>query len=201
MLDCGDTPMPSARGPVPPTRHARRSVRARLWQWYEDTYLLNVGLAAALFLLQTVHLYWMAAYVIAIRLFGASVIQLSPFWQTIVALVDYTEIPALLGVSLVYLHALRTRLTWKPLLLLILVNAQWLHLFWITDEFVFRFIRFNAWLAWAAILIDYLEAPVMLDMLSRFITELLRGRGVGSLRVLARRPVVAPTPIARLPRR
>lgn len=188
-----DTPL-SAR------RTARR-VAHRLWGWYERTYVLNVGLAATLFLFQVVHLYWMTAHVVAIRLFDASALPLSPFSQTLVALVDYTEIPALFGASLVYLHALRKGFAWKPLLLLILVNVQWLHLFWITDEFVFRFIRFNAGLAWVAILIDYLEVPVMLDMLSRFITELLRGRGVGSLRAFARRPVVEPELIDEPPRR
>lgn len=193
--------MSPVRDVAPSARRATRGLADRLWGWYENTYLLNVGLAAALFLLQVVHLYWMTAHVVAIRLFDASALPLSPFSQTIVALVDYTEIPALFGASLVYLHALRKSFAWKPLLLLILVNVQWLHLFWITDEFVFRFIRFNAGLAWVAILIDYLEAPVMLDMLSRFITELLRGRGVGSLRAFTRRPVVEPAPIDESPRR
>jgi hypothetical protein len=190
-----ETHMRSTRKVTPLARGTPRGVRAHLWQWYEDIYLLNVGLAAALFLLQVVHLYWMTAHVVAVRLFDVSALRLSPFSQTLVALVDYTEIPAILGVSLVYLHALRKGVTWKPLLLLTLVNVQWLHLFWITDEFFFQFIRFNAWLAWVAILIDYLEVPVMLDILSKFITELLRGRGVGSLRAFARRPAVEPEPV------
>lgn len=193
--------MASAKDSLRSAWRTRRRVRTHLWQWYENTYLVNLGVAAALFLLQVVHLFWISAHVIAIRLFGGSAFHLPPFWQAIIVLVDYAEIPAILGVSLVYLHALRKDITWKPLLLLTLVNVQWLHLFWITDEFIVGFIRLHAWLVWIAILIDFLEIPVMLDMLSRFVTELLRGRGIGSLRAFAKRPVIEPEFIETPPHR
>jgi len=96
----------------------------------------------------------------------------------LVILVDYTEIPALLSVSLVYINELRHGFSASNILYLILINVQWLHLFWITDEFVVT--AFNEggtvlpfWLAWVAIGIDYLEVPVMIDTTRRFIRNLL----------------------------
>jgi hypothetical protein len=46
-------------------------------------------------------------------------------------------------------------------------------MFWITDEFVVATLASSAplmpaWLAWIAILIDYLELPVMWDTVLRF---------------------------------
>ena len=42
------------------------------WAWYERHYRLNVTVAAVLFALQLVHLYWLAADVIALRLVDES---------------------------------------------------------------------------------------------------------------------------------
>ena len=84
------------------------------------------------------------------------------------ALVDYGEIPAILSVSLVYINELRTRFSFIGATYLLFLNSQWLHIFWITDEFVVT--AFNEagtvlplWLAWVGISIDYLEVPVMFD--------------------------------------
>ena len=61
----------------------------------------------------------------------------------------------------------------KPVLFLLFLNSQWLHIFWITDEFVVASNQnantgsLPAWLAYVAILIDYLELPVMYDTLKR----------------------------------
>ncbi|WP_196300572.1 hypothetical protein, partial [Streptococcus pneumoniae] len=71
--------------------------------------------------------------------------------------------------SVLYIYELQKRFSWKPVLFLIMLNSQWLHLFWITDEFVVNQFAGRAvtvlpvWLAWVAILIDYLEVPVMID--------------------------------------
>jgi signal transduction histidine kinase len=87
--------------------------------------------------------------------------------------VDYAEIPALLLISAIYLGDLRKEFQWKAIFYLFLLNSQWLHLFWITDEFVIeQFIGISAthlplWLAWVAILIDYLELPVIADTMRR----------------------------------
>jgi hypothetical protein len=151
----------------------RRTI-AEFWRWYDRTYALNVGASTALFVLQAVHLYWLTTHVVALRLFGTSFFHASPAWHILIALVDYTEIPVLFSTSFVYIHALRTRRTVRSILMLLLLNIQWIHLFWITDEFVLRTVALNAWLAWVAILIDYLEIPVMLDMLRKSIRAIRR---------------------------
>ena len=155
------------------------------WGWYERNYTLNISVALGLFLLQLVHLYWLSAEVVARRLTGTGYWELDGPLGFLILLVDYTEIPALLGTSLVYLNALRQGFRWQPLLLLLFLNSQWIHLFWITDEFVVdaftgsgSLIGLPGWLAWAAIGIDYLELPVIADMVRRFVGA-LRERRVG----------------------
>jgi hypothetical protein len=116
-------------------------------------------LSAALFLTQLIHLTWMSTYVVPIRLWGTSL------WSppsTPLALADYLELPAIVATSLLYI---RTR-NWK---MLVLVNLQLFHLFWITDEFVLERGSLNPLLAWVAITIDYLELPVIFDTLGRAI--------------------------------
>lgn len=156
----------------------------RFWQWYERYYTLNVSIAAGLFLLQLVHLYWLTTDVIFLRLMGESYFNPSPFWEYIIIIVDYAEIPAILSTSVVYINEIRTRtrtsnlayhIPWlRPVVFLLLINSQWLHLFWITDEFIVsRFVTHGlnsatttylpVWLAWIAIFIDYLELPVIFD--------------------------------------
>ena len=149
------------------------------WRWYERNYTLNVGLTAVLFLWQLFHLYWLGVDVIATRLTGMSYFPINNFWQTLLILVDYTEIPAIISTSLLYLFEIQKQFRWKILGLLILLNSQWLHLFWITDEFVVGVFReggatvLPAWLAWVAILIDYLEFPVIFDITRRFLKKIL----------------------------
>jgi hypothetical protein len=138
--------------------------------------------ATGLFLLQAVHLFWLTSDVVATRLVG------QPFWSLdgallgFVLIVDYTEIPALLGVSLIYLHELRRRFDRRNLLFLLFLNSQWLHIFWITDEFVVTAmtgevgIGLPGWLAWVAIAIDYLELPVMVDTVAKLLGRLRAGR-------------------------
>ena len=53
-----------------------------------------------------------------------------------ILIIDYTEVPALLSVSLIYINELRKGWSWKAFLFLLFLNSQWLHIFWITDEFV-----------------------------------------------------------------
>lgn len=151
------------------SRH-KRGILSGFWAWYERHYVFALTLTAGLFALQLVHLYWLTADVVASRLFGQSYFQLTPFWQSVIILVDYTEIPGLISTSVLYVYELRKRFSWKSVLFLIALNSQWLHLFWITDEFVVDQFSGNAsatvlpaWLAWIAILIDYLELPVIAD--------------------------------------
>jgi len=143
------------------------------WGWYERNYVLNVAMASALFLLQLAHLTWLGADPVATRLTGDSLFSLHGLLQYLIWFVDYSEIPALVAVSLVYVNELRRGFSWKALLFLLFLNSQWLHIFWITDEYVAEELgggstgSLPGWLAWVAILIDYLELPVIFDTLRR----------------------------------
>jgi hypothetical protein len=140
----------------------------RFWNWYERHYALNISIAAGLFALQLVHLVWLTAEPLWTKVFGEALVTIDKPWSWPLYLVDYTEIPALVSVSVVYLHELSRGFAWRPLLFLVFLNSQWLHLFWITDEFV---VESNgsqgtvlpSWLAYVAIGIDYLELPVIAD--------------------------------------
>ncbi len=153
------------------------------WSWYEKNYRLNITIAAGLFVLQLIHLYWLTVEVVLMRLIGP--LGLWPEWgwlELVITLVDYTEIPALLTTSLVYINEFRLKRHFKSILYLLMLNSQWLHLFWITDEFVVD--QFTGaetgtvlpfWLAWVAIGIDYLELPVILDLFRKLARDLKRG--------------------------
>jgi len=152
------------------------------WATYEKHYTFNVGLAAALFLLQIVHLYWLATDVIAVRLLGQSLFHPPHFWKTVIVIVDYTEIPALISTSLLYIYELRQGFAWGSLLSLLLINTQWLHLLWLTDDIVVQELLERGredflpiWLAWVAILLDYLEFPVMVSTVQRLLRALRDG--------------------------
>lgn len=149
---------------------------SRFWLWYEKYYTLNVGLAALLFVLQLIHLYWLTTAIVLPQLIGKSWFSPSPVLELLIVLVDYAEIPALLTVSAVYFNEIRKQFNWKSLLFLLFLNSQWLHLFWITDEFVIGRLADTAsratvlplWLAVLAIVIDYFELPVMYDTVKKF---------------------------------
>lgn len=148
---------------------------ANFWAWYEKHYAITIGFSTGLFLLQLVHLYWMTTHIIWIRLFGYAFFEPNRFWELVIIFVDYTEIPALIAASLIYINGLRKGFNWRDVLYLVLLNSQWLHLFWITDEVVLKqfsdttFATIPIWLAWIAILIDFLELPVMVDTIRKFL--------------------------------
>lgn len=142
------------------------------WDWYERTYVINITISLLLFLLQIFHLIWLFSEVIWDKFFGYSIFELTAFWKLIIILVDYTEIPALISVSFVYINELRKKINFKDLLYLSFLWIQLLHFFWITDEYVLETLKitperssvFTGLLAWIAILIDYLEVPVMVNV-------------------------------------
>jgi hypothetical protein len=147
----------------------------KFFAWYEKYTEQNTLIATALFITQLVHLTWLSLHVVASRL-GDSLWDPTGFGQTILVLVDYVEIPAIIATSILYIHLLRKgQDKRKSILFLILLNSQWLHIFWITDEFVLDTIHgtnihttiLPSWLAWLAIMIDYLELPVIYDTLKR----------------------------------
>src|SRR5688572_20039730 len=136
-------------------KNMRRGFRA-FFAWYERRYHLNVAIAAALFALQIVHLVWLTGEVVVERLSGEPLFVFEGAAHWLIVLVDYTEIPALLSVSLLYVNELRKRLDPVSLAYLVFLNTQWLHIFWITDEFVVDTGAGSAtglpgWLAWIAI--------------------------------------------------
>lgn len=86
--------------------------------------------------------------------------------------VDYIEIPALVSGITYYLFSLLRGEVYsrRNILFLILLGTQVVHIFWITDEIVYESLLGNdlvalpVYFAWIAILIDYLEIPVMVDL-------------------------------------
>ena len=143
------------------------------WGWYERHYILNIGIAAGLFLLQLVHLVWLTGQPLADMVTGSPLFDIGAPLRWVIVLVDYTELPALVSVSLLYVNDLRKDgAELKPILYLVFLNSQWLHIFWITDEFVVaagdgESTSLPAWLASVALLIDYLELPVIYDTVKR----------------------------------
>lgn len=143
----------------------------RFWNFYNKYLPFNTSIAAFLFSLQLVHLYWLTTNVVLKKLIGVSFFDPKGFWEIFILVVDYTEIPALVTTSLVYLNELRKSVTLKALLFLVFLNLQWVHIFWITDEFVISHLfsnepnhhNFPDWYLWTAILIDYLELPVIFE--------------------------------------
>lgn len=152
----------------------------RFWIWYERNYKLNLVFSTGLFLLQLFHLYWLTTHVLGIFFFDQSFFIFPQDLGWLYALVDYTEIPALISVSLLYIHDLRKKQgsKFKPWLYLFFLNIQWVHLFWITDEIVLEHFQGTApvpiprAVALVAILIDYLELPVMVETSVRAVREI-----------------------------
>lgn len=151
----------------------------RFWNWYEQHQTLNLGIATILFSLQLVHLFWLTTDVVWSRIFDQPLLNLSGTFEWLIIFVDFTEIPALISTSLVYIYQLREKFNWKSAWFLLFLNLQLVHMFWITDEFVVQQftspIGLPVWLAWVAILIDYLELPVIFETLRLFIKSLKKG--------------------------
>lgn len=158
------------------------------WGWYERNYVLNVTIAFVLFLLQLVHLTWLGGEVVALRAFGVPLFELTGIWEKIIVLVDYTEIPAIFTMTLVYIDAYRRGAKWNAVLMLTLLQSQWLHIFWITDEFVVDTFSDHGhtvlppWLAWVAIGIDYLEIPVIIDTFVKLYKAVREKRGLTGIK-------------------
>jgi hypothetical protein len=151
-----------------------RQIRAffhGFWEAYHRHYLATLTVTTAVFLLQLFHLYWLFSDVILTKLTGHSHFVFPQSGMIVYVLADYLEIPALVSASLLYIYELRRQVTFRALLYVILLNTQWIHMFWITDQVVVdsfaghSLISWNGIVAWIAILIDYLEVPVIVDSL------------------------------------
>src|SRR6266540_4380316 len=151
-----------------------RQIRALFrgfWEAYRRHYLATLTVTTAVFLLQLFHLYWLFSDVVLTKLTGRSHFVFPESGMIVYVLADYLEIPALVSASLLYIYELRRHVTFRALLYVILLNTQWIHMFWITDQVVVdnfaghSLISWNGVVAWIAILIDYLEVPVIIDSL------------------------------------
>lgn len=139
------------------------------WTRYEN---LNLRITFILISLQILHLYWLTADVVLQRISGQSYLGLPKELLPLFIVVDYIEIPALVSGITFYLFSIfkgepNPR---KDVIFLILLGIQVVHIFWITDEIVYESLLGNdlitipLYLSWIAILIDYLEIPVMIDL-------------------------------------
>jgi hypothetical protein len=144
------------------------------WQKYEN---LNLKVAFFLVSLQLVHLYWLTADVVVKRVTGESAFALPVTGAALLlfVVIDYIEIPALVAGLAYYSLNLYNRKGSKNALFLALLGVQVFHIFWLTDEVVYGVffggessaIGIPYYAAWVAILIDYLELPVMADLFYR----------------------------------
>lgn len=139
------------------------------WTRYEN---LNLKITFVLISLQILHLYWLTADVVLQRLLGHSYLGFPRELLPLFIIVDYVEIPALVSGITFYLFSISrggpdSR---KNVTFLVLLGIQVVHIFWITDEIVYQsllgndLIKIPIYLTWVAILIDYLEIPVMIDL-------------------------------------
>jgi hypothetical protein len=153
------------------------AVSRRFWAWYQHHYLATLVITSAVFLLQLFHLYWLFTDVIMERLTGRSYFAFPQSGMIVYVLADYLEIPALVSATLLYVFELRRGLRLRSLLFLVLLNTQWVHMLWITDDVVVRtfantsLFSWGASVAWIAILIDYLEVPVIVDTLHKIYVQ------------------------------
>jgi hypothetical protein len=120
------------------------------------------------------------------KLTGQSWFSFPDDLNVVYVVADYLEVPALISTTILYVNTLRRDRTFKSVLYIILLNTQWLHILWITDSFVVQSFSLNgmfSWdasVAWIAILIDFLEVPVIIEMLKQIYDQ--RGEIVRRMR-------------------
>ena len=141
-----------------------------------------VGLAMQIF-----HLQWLTTDVIMPKLYNISIDTSFSYGTVFYLFADIVEIPAIITRSYLYVISLNKKYSSKNLLLLLILNSQWLHIFWITNTFLVNNItesvtEWNYFLSWVAIAIDFLEIPVLIDSVGELINEYVipRNRRVSS---------------------
>jgi hypothetical protein len=144
------------------------------WYRYEN---LNLKITFILISLQLLHLYWLTTDVVLQRIYGESFLIFPKAFLPVFVVIDYIEIPALIsGITFYSLSIYKHQKdSWKNSLFLAMLAVQVVHIFWITDEIVYdtlfktHLVEFPLYIAWIAILIDYLELPVMADLFYKII--------------------------------
>ncbi|MBI4894678.1 MAG: hypothetical protein HY833_03005 [Candidatus Aenigmarchaeota archaeon] len=137
----------------------------------------KAGTKVAFFLiaLQLVHLVWLTTDIVLVKLLPGQMPLFPRALEPVQAVIDYLEIPGLFAAVTIYVMGMvRTgRISPKNALLTALLLVQFVHLFWITDEVVYEvllesdLVEIPAPVAWVAIMIDYLELPVIFDLFKR----------------------------------
>ena len=150
------------------------------WHKYEN---LNLKIAFVLISLQLIHLYWLTADIVIKRITGTSALDLSQnsVLFLLVIAIDYIEIPALVAGLTYYAFSIykHHKGGLKNALLLAMLAVQVFHIFWLTDDVVYdtffgssgASVEIPYFAAWIAILIDYLELPVIVDLFYRTIVK------------------------------
>jgi hypothetical protein len=144
------------------------------WYRYEN---LNLKITFILISLQLLHLYWLTTDIVLQRIYGESFLIFPKALLPVFVVIDYIEIPALISGMTFYSLSIykHQKNSWKNSLFLAMLAVQVVHIFWITDEIVYdaffetRLVEFPLYIAWIAILIDYLELPVMADLFYKII--------------------------------
>src|ERR687896_236110 len=147
------------------------------WQRYEN---LNLKIAFVLISLQLIHLYWLSSDVVIQRITGESILGV-PHGSPLFIFIDYVEIPALVAGLTYYALSIykHEKGSARNALLLSMLAIQVFHIFWITDDVVYDtffgsasgLVEIPYYAAWIAILIDYLELPVIVDLFYRTIVK------------------------------
>ena len=149
------------------------------WHKYEN---LNLRIAFVLISLQLIHLYWLTADVVIARITQNENGGLSQSGLLFLffIVIDYIEIPGLIA-GLTYYSLSFYRHSEKRArngLFFVLLAVQVFHIFWITDEVVYETffgpstaVQLPYLAAWVAILVDYLELPVIADLFYRTIVK------------------------------
>ena len=141
---------------------------------------LNLKISFLLISLQLLHLYWLTTDVVLYRITGTDYFVEASGFVLLFIIIDYIEIPALVSGIIYYFFNLiynKKEKRIKDTIFLILLAIQSIHIFWITDDIVYStfvgadLIEMPEYLVWIAILIDYLELPVIYDLLKRIIKK------------------------------
>jgi len=143
----------------------------KIVDFYKRYEKLGLKITFILISLQILHLYWLTSDVVLLRALGESFFAFPQIPVPVLVAIDYLEIPALFSGLIFYgLRVYRGKEPRRNLLLLVLLAVQVFHIFWITDEILYDVlfstvpIVIPVYLAWTAIMIDYLEIPVILDL-------------------------------------
>jgi hypothetical protein len=141
---------------------------------------LNLKISFLLISLQLLHLYWLTTDVVLYRITGTDYFVEASGFVLLFIIIDYIEIPALVSGIIYYFFDLiynKKEKRIKDTIFLILLAIQSIHIFWITDDIVYStfvgadLIEMPEYLVWIAILIDYLELPVIYDLLKRIVKK------------------------------